>query len=242
MALNERNQNKLLDIGLKVGLVGLAGVGLFLANKVYKNWMASGQGAQAGSDPNTQAATLLYAAMYQSGVSILSWADGTDEESLYNTASVITDFAKVSAAYKNLYGRILADDLTNELGADELQAFYLALRKPNLAAAYAADYAKKYGFKYRVGDKLKSNPIAGTAKIAYMSVSKKNGVTTLSIKRWNQIPQSLVGTVVGYRYQKVVDNDKTVKMLRMYLVKSIPDLSADTSYYVFERDVLIASR
>lgn len=237
MALNERNQNNLVDVGIKLGL---GGIGLFLANKVYKNWLASGQGAQAGSDPNTQAATLLYAAMYQSGVSILSWADGTDEESLYKTASAITDFSKVSAAYKNLYGKILADDLTNELGTDELQAFYLALRKPQLANTYLADFAKKYNFKYRIGQKLKSNPPAGTAKIGYMAVVKTPTSTTLSIKRWNQLPASLVGTVVGYRYQKIVDSDKTLRTLPMYLVGNIPNVSADTKYYVFERDVLKA--
>jgi len=237
MALNERNQNKLVDIGLKVGLLG---AGVFLANKVYKKWLSNSQGAQAGSDPNTQAASLLYAAMYQSGVSILSWADGTDEKSLYKTAEQITDFAKVSAAYKNLYGSNLADDLTNELSTDELQAFYLALKKPQLAAQNAASFASANKFKYRIGQKLKTNPTAGTAKIGYYAIVKTATSRTLKLQRWNQLTGTICGTVVGYRVQKIVDFDKVIRTVNLYLVGNIPNVSSEVKYYVFEREVLKA--
>ena len=76
-----------------------------------------------------QQAVALRSAMNRSGMNWLHWIDGTDVDSLYNLANQIADIKKVAKEYKNLYGRVLAEDLRKELKTDELAKFNTLLNK-----------------------------------------------------------------------------------------------------------------
>lgn len=236
MAVSERNQNKLTDIGIKVGLGLLGFLGL---RKMLQMAAQDNAAEQLGNDPNVQYAQMIRAALNGSGNSWLSWADGTDEKALYKVAEKIKDWPRVAQAYKNLYRNNIADDLTSELSSEELIEFFRLLALPkNTANNALTEYAIKNGFKYRVGTKLKSNPVAGTSRIGYVKTSKKNGKIVLDVVLWNTKAGSLVGTIDGYAWFSWLDGAGKKRTERFYLVKDIPNQSPGVKYYVLESETL----
>ena len=234
MKLRARNENKLVDVVLKLLLFG---GGLFVAKRLLNSLAENAQAEKLGTDLPTQQAQLLRAAMNRSGVGLFSWADGTDFASILATAKQIKDWTAVVRAYNNLYHDNLADDLTGELSTDELSQFYRAIGQQNLASNYLTEFAIKNGFKYRVGQQLKSKPAAAGSNITnYYSIkTDANGKKTLKVEYKNTLPNTLLGTVATYRVQKVLENGKASAQ-RMYLVGNIPGLSPTSKYFVFERD------
>lgn len=235
MRLNSRNENKLVDLGIKLGL--FAG-GALIVRKILRSLAENSQSEKLGFDLPTQQAQTLKAAFNRSGTGIFSWADGTDIQAVYDTASKIKDWSAVSRAYNNLYNSNLADDLTSELSTDELQEFYKRLGQARQAANAMTEFALKNGFKYKIEDTLRSKPyVAGNNNVLFYTIeTSPSKQKTLKARFKNTLPGTMLGKVVGYRVQRVKEADGTTKDLRMYLLGSIPTLPASTKYYVFERD------
>lgn len=64
-------------------------------------------------------------AINPSGISWMSWSDGTDEDALFDLAKKINAniFNKVSQVYRNLYNSNLMNDLQEELNSSDLSKF-----------------------------------------------------------------------------------------------------------------------
>ena len=231
MAVTQKSQDNLISLAAK----GLAiGGALWWGHKLYVEWQEEQQSEQLATSTPTQQAQLLRAAFNRSGVSWLGWADGTDNKTVLEVARQIRNWPEVVKAYQNLYQTNVVDELTNEFSTDELKAFYKALGKPDLIAS-ANDFAIKYGFKYRIGDRLRSKPLTGTTTVNYFVVNPDGkGGKVLGQVAQNKVPQSIIGTIVGYRYMRVLANGKVTNE-RFYLVNNIPNLPINTRYYVYEK-------
>ncbi len=112
---------------LILGIVGVGAVGTasyFIANAV-KNAKKNKESGKLLSDNNTQLATQIYNAFNPNFLR----HGGTDEEALYTIAEKISDWEKISLAYKNLFNRNLTEDLQDELSSEELQKFLSIAKK-----------------------------------------------------------------------------------------------------------------
>lgn len=89
-----------------------------------------------GNDPVTgqnpaYLATILHQAMNPSGIGLLMGVDGTDEETLFNVARQIKNYAQVAQKYRDLYNSDLTTDLENDLSKEDLNTFKALLGKGN---------------------------------------------------------------------------------------------------------------
>lgn len=228
MRLNERNENKITDTLIKTGL-GLGGLWIF--GGWVKDYFAQNQASK--NDLPTQQAQLMRACFNRSGLSWLSWADGTDSKKLLEIAPKIKDWGGVVSAYKNLYGENLAELLTSELDVEDLQKFYLYMGKSELAKQYISDFTRKYKFKLPIGTRVKNNGNGGVCKYWKFFSSP---VKTFKAMIVNKTPNSTIGTICGFKVQKLIEGN-TVTMQNLYLVKDLPNFPNE-QYYVFERDVI----
>lgn len=108
---------------LGLGALGYFGYKMF-AGRIDAN-TANAQADKAGTDVNTQQAIVLYSAM-------VPGIGPTDSTTVLNLGSKITNFAAVTDAYKNLYQRVLTDDLAKYLSAADLQGFMQSISNANV--------------------------------------------------------------------------------------------------------------
>jgi hypothetical protein len=231
MGISQGKQDQFAQWGL-LAVAGVAGV-WFLTNAL-RNAASSDQAEQIG-DINTQQAMSIYAALNDGA---FGW--GEDEEALYAIAKQVKDWPKVVKAYSNLYkGANVATDLTSVLSADEMAQFYKYMNMTSAATASLNEFILKYGFKYRAGQMLKSNPSRpGETRVYYSTFPTP---TTNKLMAANTVVGSSIGKIVGYGVFNIQDYDGKKKQLNFYQVNSIPGQAASTRWYVPERDVLKAS-
>lgn len=86
---------------------------------------ANQQAGQAGTDQNTRIAITLYSAM-------VPGYGSTDTDTVLNLGKTITNFNAVADAYKNLYQRVLSDDLAKYLKAADLETFLNEIAAANV--------------------------------------------------------------------------------------------------------------
>lgn len=128
-----------LPNNLEIKIIGLAlaGIGVFLGIKAIKNVINNAQqnneikklddGTPRGLA--TEYAMTLYSAFFQSGAEWISdwFGDGTNQKLVYEVGKSMyknnMSLTTVSKSYKNLYNRILFEDLQKELSADEQAKF-----------------------------------------------------------------------------------------------------------------------
>ena len=121
--------HKLLDYGLKAVIVAGAVYGI---SKLVKNYQKSNTEHQVEEKPEVSQATTIYSAMNPSGMDWMKKMDGTNTESILNTAKEITDLNKVQDAYRKLYNSSLLDDLRQELSPEDYTKFLNTLKfNPN---------------------------------------------------------------------------------------------------------------
>lgn len=111
--IGDNKKDTIIDYAVKGGLLILL---LWGGKKVYDKIRHNTEEAKTGKDPATQQAMSLRSAMNPSGFEWLKSADGTDEDSIFNTAKQINDVEAVIKAYRNLYaGESLMDDLKRDM-------------------------------------------------------------------------------------------------------------------------------
>lgn len=93
--------------------------GVFNANT------ANAQADKAATDLPTRQAVTLYSAM-------VPGFGSTDTDTVLATGSQITNFSAVTDAYKNLYQRVLTDDLAKYLKAADVQQFMQNISNANV--------------------------------------------------------------------------------------------------------------
>jgi hypothetical protein len=121
--------HKLLDYGLKAVIVAGAVYGI---SKLVKNYQKTNTEHQVEEKPEVSQATTIYSAMNPSGMDWMKKMDGTNTESILNTAKEITDLNKVQDAYRKLYNSSLLDDLRQELSPEDYTKFLNTLKfNPN---------------------------------------------------------------------------------------------------------------
>lgn len=144
-----------------VGATAIVGTGAFfgirsISKKLKERKQENASNQVDNKDPKiAMAATLAqkaYAAFYPSGYPGL-W-DGTDEQALFSVAKQMftnkIPFAYLTEAYRKLYSRQFAQDLADELSADEMTRFYAFFSK-GFGAAIA-----KSGIKVIRQNRMKS--------------------------------------------------------------------------------------
>ncbi len=123
-------------VGATLLTAGGAVVGYKLISKKLKEKKQENAVNQVDSkDPKRALASTLaqkaYAAFFPSGYPG-AW-DGTDEDALYSVAKQMftnkVPYAYLTEAYRKLYSRQFAQDLVDELSADELSRFYANYQK-----------------------------------------------------------------------------------------------------------------
>lgn len=118
-ALNvpEGTTDKLLKIGAAVAL-------FFIGKKMFANKVQDTADDQIDNNPAAGQARALNAAMNPSGFDWMRSFDGTNTDAIYSIAPQITNLDAVKDFYKaQTKGRILHEDLTNELGAEGYDRF-----------------------------------------------------------------------------------------------------------------------
>lgn len=81
----------------------------------------------AAGDVNALIAVEMRQAMNPSGSAWFMSFDGTEVETLFNSARKCTDFSQVSRAYKNLYNADLINDVQDELSTTDFAQFQALL-------------------------------------------------------------------------------------------------------------------
>ena len=110
----------LLKVGLGLVIVGGAGYGLY---KLYEHQQKTSSEKQVLTNPATQQAETLHAALFRTGIDWALHFGTSNTDAVMAIASEITDFSAVQTEYKNLYNSDLQDDLQQKLGAEALQRF-----------------------------------------------------------------------------------------------------------------------
>ena len=129
MEIKDSISYKLLDYGLKAVIVAGAVYGI---SKLVKNYQKTNTEHQVEEKPEVSQATTIYSAMNPSGMDWMKKMDGTNTESILNTAKEITDLNKVQDAYRKLYNSSLLDDLRQELSPEDYTKFLNTLKfNPN---------------------------------------------------------------------------------------------------------------
>lgn len=140
-----------MDKIINVAVVSVVG---FFGYRFYKDWRVEktqkNEEKKLGSSFEGQQAMQIKAALNPTGFSFMRWGDGTNLTSLYSVARNISDFGKVTEAYRNLYDNSLAEALTNELNTNELTTFYKIINSKNPAFA-------RFIPKFRTGESVRTN-------------------------------------------------------------------------------------
>ena len=149
-----------------VSATAIVGTGIFfgaraLSKKLKERKSENASNQVDNKDPKiAMAATLAqkaYTAFYPSGYPGL-W-DGTDEEALFSVAKQMhtnkIPFSYLTESYRKLYSRQFAQDLADELSAEELTKFYSNFQK-GFGAAITKAAIKS------IRQKQKSKPIRKT--------------------------------------------------------------------------------
>jgi hypothetical protein len=108
-----------------LGLGALAYFGYKMIKDPIDANTANAQADKAGTDPATQSAVILYSAM-------VPGFGSTDTATVLAQSKIITNFAAVTDAYKNLHQRILTTDLEKYLSAADLQTFMQNISNANV--------------------------------------------------------------------------------------------------------------
>lgn len=122
---NDSISHKLLDYGLKAVLVVGAVYGI---SKIVKNYQKNNAEHQVEKKPEVSQAMTIYSAMNPSGMDWMKKMDGTNTETILNTAKEITDLNKVQDAYRKLYNSSMLDDLRQELSPEDYTKFLNTLK------------------------------------------------------------------------------------------------------------------
>lgn len=122
---NDSISHKLLDYGLKAVLVVGAVYGI---SKIVKNYQKSNTEHQVEKKPEVSQAMTIYSAMNPSGMDWMKKMDGTNTETILNTAKEITNLNKVQDAYRKLYNSSMLDDLRQELSPEDYTKFLNTLK------------------------------------------------------------------------------------------------------------------
>ena len=110
-----------VDKLIKVGVVVVA---FFVVKKLLNKAAQDSADGQIDTDPAAGHARALNAAMNPSGIDWMRTFDTTDTKAIYEIAPQITSLDNVKNFYKaQTQGRILHEDLINELGADGYNKF-----------------------------------------------------------------------------------------------------------------------
>lgn len=111
----------LADKLIKIG----AGIALFIiGKKMLKNKAEDSADSQIDKKPSAGQARALNAAMNPSGVDWMRTFDTTNTDAIYSIAPQITSLDEVKDFYKaQTQGRVLHEDLINELGAEGYDKF-----------------------------------------------------------------------------------------------------------------------
>jgi len=116
--------------------LALCGAAYFLVRKFITAYRHSHLVNEVGADSASGLAIGYAQRLYTAMNSGYAWwndvfGDGTDEEAMYQVAREMhqnkVDFSLVSSKYKTLYNRELIDDLTSELGSEEIAKFQTSL-------------------------------------------------------------------------------------------------------------------
>ena len=109
--------DKLIKIGAGVAL-------FFIGKKMLKNKAEDSADSQIDKKPSAGQARALNAAMNPSGVDWMRTFDTTNTDAIYSIAPQITNLDEVKDFYKaQTQGRVLHEDLINELGAEGYDKF-----------------------------------------------------------------------------------------------------------------------
>lgn len=120
MENNDNISHKLLDYGIKAILLGGAIYGI---RQLYKHYQKDQTEQQVENKPEVRQAMAIYSAMNPSGMEWMRKMDGTNTETIFNTAKEMTDLNKVQSAYKKLYTSSMLDDLRQELSPEDYTKF-----------------------------------------------------------------------------------------------------------------------
>ena len=155
MKNNENIQHKLLDYGLKAVIVVGAVYGI---TKVVKHYQKSNTEHQVEKNPAVNQAMAIYSAMNPSGMDWMKKMDGTNTESILNTAKEITDLNNVQDAYRKLYNSSLLDDLRQELSPEDYTKFMNTLKyNPNSGNKGTSNASANFKRGSFVATKLQAN-------------------------------------------------------------------------------------
>lgn len=106
------------------------GVGLYFANKAYKNYRKRAYLEANLDNADVQAAIIIHNSIKKlevPGFMSLLLPDinvFTDENSIYSVAQQTTSLGEVQRAYRYLFDEILADELTNAFNTEEYKTFF----------------------------------------------------------------------------------------------------------------------
>lgn len=121
-----KNGNQYIPEGLtdKLLKVGAAAILFFIGKKMLDKKAEDSADSQIDKNPAAGQARMLNAAMNPSGFNWMRTFDGTSADAIYMIAPQITDLDAVKDFYKaQTQGRVLHEDLINELGAEGYDKF-----------------------------------------------------------------------------------------------------------------------
>lgn len=152
---NDNISHKLLDYGIKAILLGGAIYGI---RQLYKHYQKSQTEQQVEDKPEVRQAMGIYSAMNPSGMEWMRKMDGTNTETIFNTAKEITDLNKVQGAYKKLYSSSMLDDLRQELSPEDYTKFLNTIKFNDKNISKPANKPKvEYKRGTLIATKLQSN-------------------------------------------------------------------------------------
>lgn len=152
---NDNISHKLLDYGIKAILLGGAIYGI---RQLYKHYQKDQTEQQVEGKPEVRQAMGIYSAMNPSGMEWMRKMDGTNTETIFNTAKEITDLNKVQSAYKKLYSSSMLDDLRQELSPEDYTKFLNTIKFSEKNISKPANKPKiEYKRGTLIATKLQSN-------------------------------------------------------------------------------------
>src|ERR1051326_3178131 len=175
-----KKKDTLIDYAVKGGLIALL---LWGAKKGYDKIRHNAEENKTADDPATQQAMSLRSAMNPSGFEWLRNMDGTNEESIFNTAKNIMNLEDVIKAYRRLYsGSSLMDDLKREMGTDSylrlLNIFKLGKNTPEKGKNKTAlDYSKGLIVVSKAKTNIRKTPrVYGTPTTDDLLIYKRSNI------------------------------------------------------------------